>query len=163
MSKQLIYLAEDREILGGFSLPRSQVVFANESLHQRLYRQLHGLQKEYEFEIVKIKQDQSNPVANHPLSRIFDTTLVFFDHIAYSDDLIEHLIANDYYYNSHSLNKIKSHFNHTISSESDRQAYTHFPYESEHGSKVENAKIFSISLKLPIGVYACRSDSEEMV
>lgn len=153
MSKQLIYLAEDREILIGFSMPRSQVVFANESLHQRLFRQLQGLQKEYEFEIVKIQQEQSSPSVEHPLSRIFDTTLVFFDHIAYSDDLIEHLIANDFYYNSHGMNKIKSHFNHTIASDSDRQTFTHFPYESEHGSKIENPKIFSVPLKLPVGIY----------
>jgi acetyltransferase-like isoleucine patch superfamily enzyme len=153
MSKQLIYLAEDRETLNGFSILRRDFIFANESLHERLLRQLQSLQEKYNFEIVKIKQDQKSPESNHPLSRIFDATLVFFDHIAYSDGLIEKMIANDFYYNSHSINKFRTHFNHTIASESDHQAYVHFPYENELGQKIENAKIFSIPLKLPVGIY----------
>lgn len=149
MSKQLIYLVEDHQTVENFASFRSRIVFGNEDLNQRLYRQLSNLKRKYKLEIIKIKQDQ---IGDDQI-QIFDTSLVFFDYIAYSDSLVEFLIDNNFYYNSNSLNTIDSHTNHTISSPEDLHGRIHFPYDNEDGLKVINEKIFAVPLKLPVGIY----------
>lgn len=154
MSKQLIYLVEDHELLGSFSGLRSHIVFGHENLNQRLHRQLTKLKKKYSLEIVKIKQDQ---MGDDDQTQIFDTSLVFFDYISYSDSLVEYLIDNRFFYNSNSLNTIAGQSNHTISSETDVHGRLHFPYDHEDGLKVSNRKIFAVPLRLPIGIYPDKS------
>lgn len=150
MSKQLIYLVEDHEMLERFSGFRSHIVFGHENLNQRLHRQLAQLQKKFGLEIIKIKQDQ---MGDNDQTQIFDTSLVFFDYIAYSDSLVEYLIDNQFFYNSNSLSTIAGHSNHTISANTDLHGRLHFPYDHEDGLKVSNRNFFTVPLKLPVGIY----------
>ncbi len=146
----MIYLVEDHDMLENFSGLRSHIVFGRENLNERLHRQLTKLQKKYGLEIIKIKQAHMGDEAQ---IQIFDTSLVFFDCVAYSDSLVEFLIENRFYYNSNSLNTIAGHSNHTISSESDLHGRMLFPYDHEDGLKVSNHKFFAVPLRLPIGIY----------
>lgn len=149
MSKQLIYVVEDYQKIENFSSFRSLIVFGNETLNQRLNRQLNNLKDKYNLDIIKLKQ---GPIGESQIHN-FDTSLVFFDHVAYSDNLVEFLIDNEFFYNSRSVNTIDGHCNHTISSPEDLHGRLHFPYDSEDGLKIRNQKVFSVPLKLPVGIY----------